>query len=171
MDNILYYVCAPFGAIMRVCWRLVGDYGLAILLFTLATKVILLPLSVWIHKNSILMVKIQPEMNFIKARFFGDADMIADEQSKLFKKHKYRPAASLIPLAVQIILLMAVIGIIYEPMDYILGISPSVTHALGESIGVNFEDSAWQISVIRAVQDGRAADANSSILNFDTSFL
>lgn len=171
MDTILNFVCIPFGILMKWCWQLVGNYGAAILLFTLATKLILLPLSVWVHKNSILMVKIQPEMNFIKARFFGDADMIADEQSKLFKKHKYRPAASLIPLAVQIILLMAVIGIIYEPMDYILGISPSVTHALGESIGVNFEDSAWQISVIRAVQDGRAADANSAILNFDTSFL
>ncbi len=183
MDTILYYICIPFGILMKWCWQLVGNYGAAILLFTLATKILLLPLSVWVHKNSILMVKIQPEINFIKARFFGDADMIADEQAKLFKKHKYRPAASLIPLAVQIILLMAVIGIIYAPMDYLLDISPAVSHALGEFAGVNFEDSAWQISVIQTIQNGgittesavlgvdgaELASVIDSVMEFDTS--
>ena len=74
---------------MKWCWQLVGEYGLAIILFTLATKIILLPLSVWIHKNSILMVKLQPQINFIKAKYYGDSDTIADEQAKLFKKEKH----------------------------------------------------------------------------------
>ena len=172
MDTILNFVCIPFGTLMKWCWQLVGNYGAAILLFTLATKLILLPLSVWVHKNSILMVKIQPEINFIKARFFGDADMIAEEQSKLFKKHKYRPALSLIPLVVQIVLLMAVIGIIYKPMDHLLGMSPDVTRALGELAGADLESSAWQISVIRAIQDGFVvSDTSGALLSFDTSFL
>ena len=88
MDTILYYICIPFGVLMKWCWQLVSDYGVAIILFTLVTKLVLIPVSVWIHKNSILMVKIQPDINFIKAKYFGDADMIADEQAKLFKKHK-----------------------------------------------------------------------------------
>ena len=64
MDKILYYMCIPFGVLMKWCWMLIADYGLAILLFTLATKVVLLPISIWIQKNSIQMVKIQPEINF-----------------------------------------------------------------------------------------------------------
>ena len=51
----------------------------------------------------------QPEINRIKAKHFGDADRIADEQSKIFKREKYNPLASLIPLAVQIILLMGLV--------------------------------------------------------------
>ena len=170
MDTILYYVCIPFGTLMKWCWQLVGNYGAAILLFTLATKLLLLPLSVWVHKNSILMVKIQPEINFIKAKYFGDADMIADEQSKLFKKHKYRPAASLIPLAVQILLLMAVIEIIYAPMNYVLGISPDVSHSLGKFVGVNFGDSTWQIEVVRAIHNG-SVTASSAVAGIDSSAL
>lgn len=170
MDTILYYICIPFGILMKWCWQLVGNYGAAILLFTLATKLLLLPLSVWVHKNSILMVKIQPEINFIKTRFFGDADMIADEQAKLFKKHKYRPALSLIPLAVQILLLMAVIGIIYAPMDYILEIDTVISHALGDLADVNFEDSAWQISVIQAIRNG-SITADSSVVGVHSSTL
>ncbi len=119
MDSILYYVCIPFGWLMRMCVLLVKNYGIAILLFTLISKILLLPLSVWIHKNSILMVKLQPQINFIKVKFFGDGDMIAEEQSRLFKKHKYRPLVSLIPLAIQIFLLMAVIYIIENPLEYL----------------------------------------------------
>lgn len=170
MDTILYYVCIPFGTLMKWCWQLVGNYGAAILLFTLATKLLLLPLSVWVHKNSILMVKIQPEINFIKAKYFGDADMIADEQAKLFKKHKFRPAASLIPLAVQILLLMAVIEIIYAPMNYVLGISPDVSHSLGKFVGVNFGDSTWQIEVVRAIHNG-SVTASSAVAGIDSSAL
>ena len=54
MDLILYYVCIPLGQLMKWCWQLIGNYGLAIILFTLATKIVLLPVSVWIQKNSIL---------------------------------------------------------------------------------------------------------------------
>lgn len=62
-----------------------------------------------------LMVKMQPEINRIKAKHFGDADRIADEQSQIFKREKYNPLASLIPLAVQIILLMGLVEVIYHP--------------------------------------------------------
>ncbi|MBQ8819106.1 MAG: membrane protein insertase YidC [Clostridia bacterium] len=157
MDTLIYYICIPFGILMKWCWQLVGNYGLAIILFTLATKLILLPISVWIHKNSILMVKIQPQINFIKVKFYGDGDMIADEQSKLFKKEKYRPMLSLVPLLIQIILLMAVVFIIYHPLDYLFGISTDVSSALGQYLGLNLEESSFQLEVIRAIHDGRIA--------------
>ena len=70
--------------------------------------------------GSIKMVKMQPEINRIKTRHFGDKDAIADEQSKLFKKEKYNPLASLIPLAIQIILLLGLVAVIYHPLDYLL---------------------------------------------------
>ena len=53
MNTVLQYICVPLGYLMKWCWQLIPNYGLAIILFTLATKVILLPLSIWIQKNSI----------------------------------------------------------------------------------------------------------------------
>ena len=61
----------------------------------------------------------EPELNRIKAKFFGDADTIADEESKLYKKNRYNPLASLVPLIIQIVLLMGVVGVIYHPFDYL----------------------------------------------------
>ena len=63
MDNVMYYICYPLGYIMKWCREQVGNYGLAIILFTLVTKLVILPVSVWVHKNSIRMVSIQPQIN------------------------------------------------------------------------------------------------------------
>lgn len=62
------------------------------------------------------MVKMQPEINFLKARYYGDKDTIAEEQAKIFKREKYNPMASIIPLFVQIVLLMGVIAAIKSGM-------------------------------------------------------
>lgn len=154
MDTLIYYVCIPLGYLMKWCWQLVNNYGLAIILFTLATKFILLPISVWIQKNSILMVKIQPEVNFLKARLSGNIDAIAEEQSKLFKREHYYPILSIIPLLLQIFLLLAVVYIIYHPMSYLFGISDEYISILANYIGANLEDSSVQISIIEAIKNG-----------------
>lgn len=59
------------GYVMYFCYYLVHNYGLAIILFTLISKIVLLPVSVWVQKNSIKMVKMQPEINRIKANISG----------------------------------------------------------------------------------------------------
>lgn len=92
-----------------VCYGMCHNYWIAIFLFTLLTKVILLPLSIWVQKNSIKTVRMQPEMNHIKAMYMGNQDAISEEQYKLFKKEKYNPFADLIPLFVQLALLMGVV--------------------------------------------------------------
>lgn len=185
MDTILYYICIPLGILMKWCWMLVKDYGLAILLFTLATKIVILPLSVWIHKNSILMVKIQPSINFLKAEHYGDMDTIADEQAKLFKKEKYHPMLSLIPLAVQVILLMGVVQIIYHPLEYLFAIDSATIGAIAEWLGVASEDSSVQLRIIEAIQSGALtsytavagvdgtvlADVVTRVADFKLSFL
>ncbi|MBR2741840.1 membrane protein insertase YidC [Candidatus Saccharibacteria bacterium] len=107
------------GWIMKLCYNMVGNYGVAIILFTLVSKIILLPISIWVQKNSIKMVKMQPEINQLKTKYFGDKDTIAEEESKIYKKYKYNPLASLVPLVAQIILLLGVVEIVKNPSLYI----------------------------------------------------
>ena len=122
------------------CYRLCGNFGLAILLFTLLSKLVLLPISVWLQKNSIKMVKMQPEINRLKAEHFGDPDAVAEGQAAIFKRENYHPLASVIPLAIQIVLLMGLIGAIRacmaEPnirMDF-LGVDLSLIPSEGKGL-------------------------------------
>ena len=176
MDEIMRIICIPLGYLMKWCWMLVGNYGWAIILFTLATKIVLLPLSVWIHKNSIQMIKIQPDINFLKANHYGDMDTIAEEQAKLFKKHKYHPMLSLVPLAAQIILLLGVVEIIYHPLDHLFAIDPATIEAWAKQCGIDTAaSSSYQLALIEAIKDGKlnGVDAASieAIKAFDGNFL
>ncbi len=152
--DIMYYICLPLGYLMKWCWMLVGNYGWAIILFTLATKIVLLPLSVWTHKNSIQMVKIQPDVNFLKVNHYGDMDTIAEEQSKLYKKHKYHPMLSLVPLIAQIVLLLGVVEIIYHPLDYLFAMDGDTIRAMAEACGIATDTSSYQLTLIEAVKNG-----------------
>lgn len=102
---------------MDWCYALVHNYGLAIILFTLVTKIVMMPLSVWTHMNSITMIKIMPDVNFIKAKYYGQKDKIAEEESVLYKKMGYHPMATTIPTIIQLVLLMGVVGVIRLGID------------------------------------------------------
>lgn len=103
------------GWVMSLSWKCIPIYPLTVLLFTVLTRVILLPVNIWVQKNSIKVVEIQPELNRIKAKYYGDRDRINEEMAALYKREKYHPFASLIPLAVQLILLMGVIEVVKAP--------------------------------------------------------
>ncbi len=112
--------------IMNGCYNLCHNYGWAIILFTFISKIVLLPVSLWTYMNSITMIKIQPDINFLKVKYYGQKDMIAEEQAKLFKEQKYHPLASTIPLIVQLILLMGVVGTIRMGIE-----NPSINMMFG----------------------------------------
>ena len=69
MEVIESVIAYPLGFVMELCYRILGNYGVAIIAFTLLTKIILRPLSVWVQKNSIKMVQMQPALNRIKAKY------------------------------------------------------------------------------------------------------
>lgn len=147
----------PLGYLIKMCYLLFKNYGIAIILFTLLIKIILLPISVWVHKNGIKVVRLQPELNRIKASYFGDADRIAEETSVLYKREKYNPFASLIPLFIQIILLMGLINVIYHPLDNLLHFDPAVTEALIQQAaaltGMDPATASIQLSVVDAMKN------------------
>lgn len=157
MDMITRWIAIPLGYIMEWCYKFIGNYGLAIIVFTLITKIIILPLSIWLQKNSIKMVQMQPELNRIKVKFFGDADTIADEESKLYKKYKYSPFASLIPLIVQLVLLMGVVGVIYNPFNYLFHLPNdlilSINQIASDITNVPISDSSIQLTAIECIKN------------------
>ncbi len=177
MNDILYYVCVPLGVLMKWCWQAVGDYGVAVLLFTLATKIVLLPISIWIHKNSILMVKIQPEMNMLKVKYHADGQMLAAEQTKLFKRTKYRPMLTLVPLVLQIVLLLGVVYIINRPLTYLFGVPENDILLMAKEAKMNLESSSYELSLIEAIRNGGYTIPESlgwvgeKIAGFDSRFL
>ena len=152
------------GKIMYFCYNIFNNYGIGIILFTLLSKIILLPLTIWVQKNSIKMVKIQPEINKIKTKYFKDKDRIAEEESVLYKKEKYNPLLSIIPLFIQIALLLGLISVINQPLKYIANIDRNLIKDMTEvNVKVNNikEDeipSSIEVKILDEIKTGKNID-------------
>ena len=119
MNSIINLIGDALGWLMYFSYNFLQDYFWAILFFTFLTKIVLFPVSLMVQKNSIKMVKLQPEINFIKAKYFGNSEKISEEQYELYKREHYQPLADLIPLILQLVLLMGVINVINDPARHI----------------------------------------------------
>ena len=173
------------GYIMNFCYEVCKNYGIAIILFTIFSKIVLLPISIWVQKNSIKMVEMQPDINKIKIKYFGDKDRIADEEAALYKKYKYNPLASLIPLIVQIVLLLGLVAVINHPLTYISKTNNEIINSFTDVVvkhnnELDKESSSIQIDIVKDIKNNQdnvndyneisESDVNN-IKNIDFNFL
>ncbi len=103
--------------IVQPCYDISGNWWIAILLFTIITKIILFPMSLWCQWNSIVMVKLMPALNRLKVKFYGDKETIGEKQNEMYKEHHYHPMLSLVPLAVQVLILFGLVDVIHVITD------------------------------------------------------
>lgn len=156
------------GYIMKLLYSLCDNYGIAIILFTIISKIILLPVSIIVQKNSIKMVKMQPSINRININYFGDKDKIADESAKLYKKEKYNAFTSLIPLFVQILLLIGLVQVINKPLTYINNIDEDKTKEM-EAIAISEHkidksSSSIELTIVTDIKENKNIEKYSSII-------
>ena len=167
MQAVISAIGTALGAIMGLCYSVVKNYGLTIIIFTLISKVILMPVSIWVHRNGLKVIRMQPEINRLHIKHFGDKDAIAEGQAALYKREKYNPLASLVPLAIQIIILMGVIEVIYHPLNYLLHLQPDCINAYLTAGGQLFDfDPAAnqaQLRLLRAIGQGGGAQLLAAV--------
>lgn len=158
MDAIFSFIGTILGYGMWACYSVFKDYGMAIVIFTLFTKVILLPIALWVQKNSIKMVKMKPQLDALKYRYIDDKDAYMDAQAALYKKEKYSPMAGVYPLLLQIPLIFGLIDVIYKPLKHLLHIPADVIDAFvektGEILGTTDLGSSPQLKVVELLSDG-----------------
>lgn len=167
MDLIGEILGTPLGYVMKVCYDIFKDYGIAIIVFTLLTKVILFPVSLLVQKNSVKMVKMKPELDQLKYQYIDDKDALLDAQSALYKKEKYSPFAGMIPLLIQLPLIFGLIDVVYRPLKHILHIPTEVINAFIEKTkelsALADLGSSPELKVMQCVADKGNYDAFMSL--------
>jgi len=152
---------------MYLCFFLTNDYILSLILFTIISRIILLPVSLVAYKNSIRLAKIKPRVNDIKRYYSGDKDRIAEEQLKLYKAEKYNPFMDLVPLFIQLFLVIGLIHVMYSPMQYLLQLPNDVITALTASAarvsGVDTLGAAAQLKTLELIQNPAYTAAFNSV--------
>ena len=101
-ELIDFLIVRPIINILFVIYNFVGDFGLAIILFTIIVKFITWPLMKRQLHQSKLMKKIQPELTEIRKRCNGNKQMESLQMMDLYKRNNIKPMASIWTLLIQV---------------------------------------------------------------------
>ena len=149
----------PLGFVMLGCYMLTGNnYALAIALFTVVTKLALLPLSIKQQKEQAKMAIFQPKLQNIQKKYGNNKERYNEEIQKLYTEEGYNPMSGCLPSLIQFPILFGVIDVVYKPIYHILRVSNSVIDemvAIAEAAGHVFERGSYytQINLLSIVKE------------------
>lgn len=148
-----------FGYLLNLLYNLVQNYGLAIILFSLIVKVILLPISINQQKTLKKSTKIQEEMKVLQVKYKNNPEELQRETFDLYKREKMNPFSGCFSAIIQIILLLSVFYLVRSPLTYMKKVEPQIIEEYTAEISEQSEnrDAYPEISIIRekAAEDDR----------------
>ena len=112
-------IVRPIVNILFVIFNLVHDFGLAIIIFTILVKLLMLPLTKRQLQQTRLIRKIQPELTQIRKNCNGNKQLESLQTMDLYKRYNIKPFASILTLIIQLPIFVAIfsaIRVIATPM-------------------------------------------------------
>ena len=115
-----------FGYVLNFLYELIGNYGLAIILFSVLVKIAMLPISISQQKTMKSSQKINDEMKQIQFKYKNDPEKLNQEVMALYKREKISPFSGCFGAIIQIILLFAVFYLVRSPLTYMKKVDPGL---------------------------------------------
>lgn len=107
-----------FGYILNWIYNIIGNYGFAIILFSIIIKLILVPISVKQQKTMKKSSKIQEKVKEIKVKYKNNPEKQTEATMALYKEENMSPFSGCLSAIVQIVLLFAVFYLVKSPLTY-----------------------------------------------------
>ena len=129
------YIISPFAWLLRVFYEIGGNYVLALCLFAIVFKILLLPSSISQQKGMAKQQRLQPKIRRIQAKFAGDQKKIQEETQALYQRDGYNPMnAGCLPLLIQFPIIFVLYEVIYSPLKYVLRLDSNVLASLADAV-------------------------------------
>lgn len=107
-----------FGYVLNLLYNLLNNYGLAIILFTILIKIILLPISIKQQRTMKKSAKLQEQMKSIQFKYKNDPEKMNQEIMSLYKSENMSPMSGCLSSIIQLILLLSIFYLVKSPLTY-----------------------------------------------------
>ena len=91
-----YYICVPFAWLTRLFYSVTGSYGVALILFTLVVKLVILPFQLKGKKSMLRMNRMQGKIKDIQVRYANDKQRQQQEMTELYAREGINPLSGCI---------------------------------------------------------------------------
>ena len=140
MSTIGYYICVPFAWLVRLFYNLTNSYGVALILFTLVIKLIMLPFQMKSKKSMMRMSRVSGQMQELQKRYAKNQAKLQEEMQKLYEEEGVNPMSGCLWSLIPFPILLALYSIIRQPITHFMMLSKDVLQTVVQSAadaGVN----------------------------------
>lgn len=134
-----YLICIPFAWLVRVFYNMTGSYGMAIILFTLAVKLIMLPFQIKSKKSMLRMNRLSGKMQEIQKKYANNQMKQQEEIQKLYAEEGVNPMSGCLWSFLPLPILIALYSIIRQPITRFM--------MLGDEILIKAVDTAKSVGI------------------------
>ena len=140
MSTIGYYICVPFAWLVRLFYNLTNSYGVALILFTLVIKLIMLPFQMKSKKSMMRMSRVSGQMQELQKRYAKNQAKLQEEMQKLYEEEGVNPMSGCLWSLIPFPILIALYSIIRQPITHFMMLSKDELQTVVQSAadaGVN----------------------------------
>lgn len=130
-----------FGYLLNFIYHIVNNYGIAIILFSILIKLILLPISIKQQKTMKKSVAIQEKVRQIQFKYKNNPEQMNRATIELYKTEKMSPFSGCLSAILQIVILFSVFFMVQSPLTYMTKVDPAVINQYKEEIQQNQQDN------------------------------
>ena len=134
MSTIGYYICVPFAWLVRLFYNLTNSYGVALILFTLVIKLIMLPFQMKSKKSMMRMSRVSGQMQELQKRYAKNQAKLQEEMQKLYEEEGANPMSGCLWSFLPLPILMALYSIIRQPITHFMMLSKDVLQTVVQSV-------------------------------------
>lgn len=115
--GLFYFLTRPFFAVINFFYGIVGNFGVAIILFTVILRIAVFPLANTSFKSFAKMRQIGPKMGELREKYKDDKQQLQQELVKLYQKEKVNPMAGCLPILIQIPIFFALFKVLSNTIE------------------------------------------------------
>lgn len=115
-------IATPFGWIMKAIYLLVKNYGIALLLFSIVIKLLMLPSSIKQQLSSRRTARIAPKLEQIRKKYANNKDKLNEATMELYNQEGISPTGGCGSMIITYVILFAIIEVVYAPLSFISGL-------------------------------------------------
>lgn len=166
-----------FGYLLKFLYDLVNNYGLAIILFTVIIKLLLLPLSIKQQKTMKKSAKLQEKVKVIQFKYKNDPEKMNQQVMDLYKNEKMSPFSGCLTTIIQLLLLLSIFYLVRNPLTYMEKISKDDINKYVTQLQENGKSVSSvypEIDLIREyswLKEQNPEDSNIEQINIQMNFL
>lgn len=129
-------IVRPMGFIIELIYNFIPNYGVALILFTILIKLIILPLNLKSQRSMVKQQKLAPQLQELQRKYANDKDKLNKEMMELYKANDANPASGCLPLLLQFPIIIGLFQVIQKPLSYIIGIDFNLPENINKVINL-----------------------------------